>query len=928
MLLTDVDERKRAEDALRESERELRLTVDSIPGLVAAHTPDGQVEFVNRQLLDYFGTTLEELRHWDTGGITHPDDLPRAVELFTHSIESGDPFDFEVRSRRFDGVYRWLQSRGLALRDSNGHIVRWYNLLNDIDERKRAEEALATNERDLKLIIDTIPALSLVGAHRWSRRLLQPALSRIRRSACRTGDGWGWTAAIHPDDLNGLTAIWQQVLSSEQPGEAEARLRRHDGEYRWFLVRAKPLRDETGRVFKWYGINIDIEDRKRTEEELRRSEAFLAQGQRLTLTGSLWWEVSTGEVIWSEETFRIMDVPKSTKPTVELALSRVHPEDVGLARQIIERSAPDGVNMDFELRLLMSDGSVKYVHVVLHNIGRQPDKPEFIGALTDITERKRTEAELRRAYDHLTEAQRLSQTGSFTTDLEEGRTPLVRRVLPHLRVRARSDDLDAETREIVHPEDVASLRGRDRARHGWHEPRFLFPHRDLARRREAFSWLRAPDRRTARVHRRPSGRDREQGRRGGAEQGPLRARTCGEGHDPERVDRLDRPRGNQPLSGIITNAGTCLRMLDADSSGRRRRARNRAAHDSRWQPRLGCDHAIARAVQQDGIHAGAAGSERGHARGHCAVVERPSETPRDPSVGARRRSADRHRRSCPAPAGHPEPAPQRRPTRWPACTIDREQLLIRTEREDGDRVRLTVRDAGVGLTPRAWTSCLMPSTRRKAAAWASGLSVSRSIIERHHGRLWAEPNDGPGATFSFSIPPVQRAFGTGASIMAAERRSAITRYQSLIDGRGAWRILSTETSVRARRRMRHLMVKRSLVSVVDDDESVRESLPDLLRQFGFAAQAFSSAEAFLASEFVSRDQLSHSRRRDARHVGPRPATGTGTPAAGRFRLCSSPRTATRRSVRACWRRGPSSACSSRSARRRCSTRSMRRLRMR
>ena len=399
MLLTDVDERKRAEDALRESERALRLTVDSIPGLVAAHTPDGQVEFVNRQLLDYFGTTLEELRHWDTGGITHPDDLPRAVELFTHSIETGDPFDFEVRSRRFDGVYRWLQSRGLALRDSNGHIVRWYNLLNDIDERKRAEEALATNERDLKLIIDTIPALA------WSARtdgavdfFNQHYLEFVGLPA-EQALGWGWTAAIHPDDLNGLTAIWQQVLSSEQPGEAEARLRRHDGEYRWFLVRAKPLRDETGRVFKWYGINIDIEDRKRTEEELRRSEAFLAQGQRLTLTGSLWWKVSTGEVIWSEETFRIMDVPKSTKPTVELALSRVHPEDVGLARQIIECSAPDGVNMDFELRLLMSDGSVKYVDVVLHNIGRQPDKPEFIGALTDVNERKRAEEELRRAYD-------------------------------------------------------------------------------------------------------------------------------------------------------------------------------------------------------------------------------------------------------------------------------------------------------------------------------------------------------------------------------------------------------------------------------------------------------------------------------------------------------------------------------------------------
>ncbi len=141
VLLTDIDERKRAEDALRESERESRLIVDSIPGLIAAFTPGGEVEFVNRPILEYFGKTLEELKRWGTGGATHPEDLPRVVELFTRSIVSGDPFEFEVRARRFDGVYRWFQSRGFPLRDTNGHIVRWYNLLIDIDERKRAEEA-------------------------------------------------------------------------------------------------------------------------------------------------------------------------------------------------------------------------------------------------------------------------------------------------------------------------------------------------------------------------------------------------------------------------------------------------------------------------------------------------------------------------------------------------------------------------------------------------------------------------------------------------------------------------------------------------------------------------------------------------------------------------------------------------------------------
>ena len=163
-LLVDIDDRRRAVDAQRESEQSSRLLVDSIPGMVAVFPPGGELERVNRQLLEYYGKTFEELKRWEAGELTHPEDLPRAVEVFNRSLASGEPFEVEVRARRFDGVYRWFQSRGLPLRDAEGHIVRWYNLLVDIDERKRAEEAqrlsearLAEAERDLQLTIDTIP---------------------------------------------------------------------------------------------------------------------------------------------------------------------------------------------------------------------------------------------------------------------------------------------------------------------------------------------------------------------------------------------------------------------------------------------------------------------------------------------------------------------------------------------------------------------------------------------------------------------------------------------------------------------------------------------------------------------------------------------------------------------------------------------------
>jgi PAS domain S-box-containing protein len=153
--------------------------------------------------------------------------------------------------------------------------VRWYGASTDIEDRKRAEQALESRGHDLKLIIDTIPTLS------WSTEADGYVDFLSRRWLDYTGlsmeqaSGFGWSVAIHPDDAAGLLQYWKSALDAGSPVDVEARIRRHDGVYRWFLFRASALRDETGKIIKWYGTNIDIEDRKRAEEELRRKEAFL-----------------------------------------------------------------------------------------------------------------------------------------------------------------------------------------------------------------------------------------------------------------------------------------------------------------------------------------------------------------------------------------------------------------------------------------------------------------------------------------------------------------------------------------------------------------------------------------------------------------------------------------------------------------------------
>lgn len=292
-VVLDIEDRKRAEDdlklarsALLASEQNLRLIVDSLPVLAWVARPDGTAEFVNQRWAEYAGVPAEQILQWGFLDFYHPDDVEDMVAVWMESIEKKDRTHLKGRIRRFDGEYRWFYFSGQKITDANG-VVRWVGANVDFEDLQRAEDALKASEQRLKLIIDTIPAMawSATADGRvdfWNKNLLDFCGLRFEDV-----EEEGFYRIFHPDDIELMRLSWDRVRENGRGEEIDGRIRRADGEYRWFNLRQCPLLDERGEVMKWYGALIDIEDRKRAEEELRQSQSELARVARTTTLGEL-----------------------------------------------------------------------------------------------------------------------------------------------------------------------------------------------------------------------------------------------------------------------------------------------------------------------------------------------------------------------------------------------------------------------------------------------------------------------------------------------------------------------------------------------------------------------------------------------------------------------------------------------------------------
>jgi PAS domain S-box-containing protein len=392
-----------ADKASNAIEERLRLIIDTIPTIVWRKLPDGSADFFNKHFREYTGLSLEEGMGWGwMNNAFHPDD--RLIEEWRAALAAGKPFEKEARLRRADGQYRWFLVRAVPLLDEQNNIVKWYGTTNDIEDRKRAEDRV-------RLIIDTLPTMV------WT--LLPDGAVDFVNQTWMDYTGLSLeeeiedpTRTVHPEDLPRVMEKWRGDLAAGEASEDEIRLRRADGEYRWFLIRTAPLRDEQGKVVKWYGVSIDIEDHKRAEEALRSSEreqrhiaaqlererARLVEAQEVAKIGSWEAELQNLNVIWSEQTHRIFETDSSRfHPTRPKFREFIHPEDRAKVDEAFAASLGKHTPSTVEYRILMPDGRVKILEErwqAFHDVEGNPLR--VAGTCRDITERVRAEAELQR----------------------------------------------------------------------------------------------------------------------------------------------------------------------------------------------------------------------------------------------------------------------------------------------------------------------------------------------------------------------------------------------------------------------------------------------------------------------------------------------------------------------------------------------------
>lgn len=567
------------------------------------------------------------------------------------------------------------------------------------------------------------------------------------------------------NDREAFTTFCQRVLDTQEPDSCEVRLEHpksgsgddQRGPYLTVLIQAGPVRAGLGTKRHLRVAAMDITERKRVEEQLRRSETNLADGQRISRTGSWTWKASSEELFCSKELLRIFGLEPGTKPSHEDFLRIIHPEDQARVRDSFNRALRAGTEYEAKYRIVLSDGSVRHIRNLGHPLLNQSGRLiEYVGTAIDTTERQRTEEALRASEERFRSYFEQGLIGMAMTSSTKGILE-VNDELCRILGYSRSELLQKTWAEMTHPGDLAA----DVAQFN----------RIMAGEIDAYTtdkrWIRKDGRTidtimTAKCVRRADGsvdyfvglvlditerkRAEEALRQSQSELALIERRSV--------VGEIATSIGhevNQPLAAIMTNSQTCLRWLAGT------------------KPDLG----QVRETLEDIIHDANRASQV-IARIKRLVTKTPPETPLDlneviqETVALVRYDMLTHGASIRLDLSSALPSVLGDRIQVQQVLLNlilngfdamsevedhARELFIRTSRGTKE-VMVVVRDTGAGLDAGKLDQIFAPFETTKPHGMGMGLTISRSIIEAHGGRLWTMPNDDRGATFTFTLPMV------------------------------------------------------------------------------------------------------------------------------------------------------------------------------
>jgi PAS domain S-box-containing protein len=758
-----LQEIKQRNEALRASEHNLNLIINTIPALVWSARPDGSAEFFNQHYLDYVGLSAEQAKNWGWTVAVHPDDLNGLAGSWQSIMASGKQGESEARLRRFDREYRWFLFRANPLRDESGNIVKWFGINTDIEDRKRAEEKLRRSERDLH----EAQRITHTGSWRYdvsSRKVTNsPEGDRIY-SIQPNEDASApefYFSRVHPDDRKRIRELFERCAIQKSDYQSHYAIVLPDGTIKHIHAIGHPVLNESGDLVEFVGTTMDITERKQTEEALRRSEAYLAEAQRMTHTGSWAWNVRTDALFWSQEIFRIYDYDPEMTPTWDFLLERAHPEDrleVKRKRKM-EATQKEWADSEIDFRIVLPDGTIKHLHSIAHPVMDDSGEiAEVVGTVIDVTERKRAEEALQRSEAYLAEAQRLTHTGSWAYKAggREGYWSEENFRIWGFDPRQGAPNLETLLQRI-HPEDRDRVRGYRgdavQARRDYdHEFRVVLPG-GTVKHIQVFGHpvfsasgdlIEVVGTHVDVTERKRAEEERERLRQLEADLAHMnRVTMLG-----ELASSLAHEL-NQPIAAAITSANACLRWLARNPPDleRARAAAMRIEDDGSRAAdiiqRLRAFYKTGAPPQRELVDLNEVAGEilallRDEATRH-SISLRTELAPRLPQITADRVQLQQVLMNLMLNGIE-------------AMTDGASELIIRSQSTEDGFLLISVSDTGVGLPSEKLDKIFNAFYTTKPQGTGMGLAISRSIVEAHGGRLWATANAERGATFHFTLP--------------------------------------------------------------------------------------------------------------------------------------------------------------------------------